>query len=284
MEEINVISQEVATCPLKWNSNNYSNETSETNNSIPFDIITAKNVCDWDIQIEWIIPDIVPEEALGAVVGKPKTYKTTFLVHLALAVSRGDLFLGRKCMKSKVLYLFLEGGDAILKESFEKAGLCPEDEIIFINDIPVEMTSRLENLEIIIQEYKPKLIIIDTFAIWENLADENNYGKVYAVLSKYIKLNKEYGTSIFFTRHSPKNASEGSDGVLGSTAFWGSLYTKIFLYRNDETFYRVDQRCSAGIEDTLLFIDHDNGTIAEGKKVADIKENEVESFIIDYIP
>src|SRR5262245_49976577 len=49
--------------------------------------------------------DILPKGGMSLNVAKPKVGKTTFALNLAVAVARGEPFLGRPTAKGKVIYL-----------------------------------------------------------------------------------------------------------------------------------------------------------------------------------
>jgi len=59
-------------------------------------------------QIDWVLEDTLPAAGMSLLVAKPKVGKSTLARCLALAVARGEEFLGRSTSQGVVVYLALE--------------------------------------------------------------------------------------------------------------------------------------------------------------------------------
>ncbi|PIZ18396.1 MAG: hypothetical protein COY50_15550, partial [Deltaproteobacteria bacterium CG_4_10_14_0_8_um_filter_43_12] len=71
-----------------------------------FNLIRASELLsNEELQTEWLWYEVLPDGGLSLVVSKPKVGKTTFSINLAIAVSKGDDFLGKKTTKGPVVYL-----------------------------------------------------------------------------------------------------------------------------------------------------------------------------------
>lgn len=235
---------------------------------------------------EWLIQDILGESQLAAIAGAPKTCKTIMAQHIALEVSRGGLFCGRKCKQGPVLCYFLEGGEAALKDGFQKKGACEEDEI-FINTLGASPNKDYaESLRETISsmETPPKLIIIDTFAKFTGLQNENSYAECVSRLKKLEDITKEFNVTIVFIHHAPKNANEGSYGLLGSTALYGACDNRLWLKKIDGQLYlSATHRNAAEMDFTQLHIDHDAGTISLGGTRSEQKQVDLAEEILNFV-
>lgn len=58
--------------------------------------------------LEFVIPDVAVDDGFSIIFGAGSAGKTFLLLSAALAVSRGDMFLGRQCQKRNVLYIDCE--------------------------------------------------------------------------------------------------------------------------------------------------------------------------------
>jgi RecA-family ATPase len=61
---------------------------------------------------------------MSLLVAKPKVGKTTLAFNLAVAVSRGEEFLGRKTTQGPVVYLALEEKKGEIKKKLNRSWLC----------------------------------------------------------------------------------------------------------------------------------------------------------------
>lgn len=96
-----------------------SKEANEVINSKGFNFLSMDELlCKPDEQHQWVVQDLLPTAGLSVLAGKPKIGKTTLVRFLALCVSRGEEFLGRKTMKGKVLYIALEEKEFEVKKHF----------------------------------------------------------------------------------------------------------------------------------------------------------------------
>lgn len=60
--------------------------------------------------LEFVVPDLLAEDGITILFGAGSAGKTFLLMKMALAVSRGDSFLGRSCKRLNVLYVDCETG------------------------------------------------------------------------------------------------------------------------------------------------------------------------------
>ena len=145
--------------------------------------------------------------------------KTYLAQAMAIAVSRGDAFLGMACLQSPVLYLDLENPAYVVQDRLQP--MTSEESIpklriwgIWNEQQPPQYGSEL--LLTIAKETQP-LIIIDPFRYFHN-AKENDSDEMSAVM-QYLRACARYGGAVVVMHHPAK--TEGSTG-RGSTAIRGA--------------------------------------------------------------
>jgi hypothetical protein len=124
---------------------------------------------------EPIVDDIIAEGETIGLVGKPKAGKSRLGQQMALAVSRGESFLGRGVPKARrVLILDLENRAARVRARFKKmSGESPGDERLFIyapetlSDLGVTLATPqgIKALKQLVADVRPDLLIIDTWRL-----------------------------------------------------------------------------------------------------------------------
>jgi hypothetical protein len=145
--------------------------------------------------------------------------KTYLALAMAIAVSRGDAFLGMTCLQCPVLYLDLENPAYVVQDRLHP--MTSEESIpklriwgIWNEQQPPQYGSEL--LLTIAKETQP-LIIIDPFRYFHN-AKENDSDEMSAVM-QYLRACARYGGAVVVMHHPSK--TEGSTG-RGSTAIRGA--------------------------------------------------------------
>jgi archaellum biogenesis ATPase FlaH len=72
---------------------------------------------------KWLWKNLIPERSITFVVGDAGSYKSTFLLALCKAISRGERFLGRPTKRRRVLYLDNENPLGVLAERDKEMNL-----------------------------------------------------------------------------------------------------------------------------------------------------------------
>jgi len=170
---------------------------------------------------DWLIYDFVEEGAFAIGSGKAKSGKTIFFSGMALAVSAGAEWMGRKTKKVKTLYLALEDTDYSIKQRILKQtqddGL--ERDIDFKTEFENLSGAGIKHLreEIISNDYK--LVIIDTLTSATGRFDQMDALQVAITFKALRKVSKDTRSTIFLVDHQSKGSKEGidiSDVHLGS--------------------------------------------------------------------
>ena len=84
-----------------------------------------------DTAERWVVDGIIPTGGLTLVCAAPKAGKSTAMRCLALAVARGDDWLGRRTTQGPVLYLCLEDKRSEVRRHYAKMSAEPGEPIEF---------------------------------------------------------------------------------------------------------------------------------------------------------
>lgn len=154
---------------------------------------------------KFFIDGLLPE-GLSFVAGPPKFGKTYLNLQLAVSVATGEEFLGHPVNQCNVLYLYLEGDAAQVKQRLHDIygeRKLPSS-LYFIHEIPCLSSGGMSELFRIVQEYGIRLVIIDT---WQLIRDEATtrgtaYQREYNELTTLRgELYGKLGVSILLTHH-----------------------------------------------------------------------------------
>lgn len=167
-----------------------------------------------------IVEDLLYKKNLSILSAKPKVGKSTLARFLSSQVNSGGIFLGRKCIRSRVLYFSLEEPLFNVKRDFEAIMVQNPEDLFIINELELPT---LKSIEQTVQKMKPDLVIIDTMIHATQVPDINDYYKNTAALASYRALANKNDCHIMFIHHSKKGDSSGAESVLGSSGIIGSV-------------------------------------------------------------
>ncbi len=186
----------------------------------------------------WIVPNILPQ-GLAVLAGRPKGGKSWLALKLALSVASGTEFLGNDCKPGKVLYAALEDTPYRLKSRIGK--LWDDDRTVpadlhATTDIPRLDATGLPVLEAWVQEHRPRLIILDTWAKCKASGDskKNAYEQDVEIASRIKKLADENECCILLLHHENKaNANDQNwlNSLSGSLGLPATVDTILSLKR-----------------------------------------------------
>jgi AAA domain len=228
--------------------------------------------------VEWLVDGLLPSGGFSLLAAKPKVGKSTLARCLALAVARGESFLGRATSQGPVIYLALEEKRSEVRKHFQAMDASGEEEIyIYAATAPVDA---LEKIHAVVEEKRPVLLIIDPLFRMTRVKDSNDYAQVTAALEPLMSLARETGCHVLVIHHLGKGERTGADAILGSTAIRAAVDTSVILKRSER--YRTicsEQRYGEDLDETTLRFDSQTRTISLG----DTKEHEEESVIAQAI-
>jgi AAA domain/CHC2 zinc finger/Toprim-like len=233
-------------------------------------------------QTRWLVEDHLPIGGDSLLVAKPKVGKSTLARCLALAVARGDDFLGCKTAQGTVFYLALEEKRDEVRRHFRAMGARPEDPIfIFCAPSPAD---GLALLRVEVDRAKPVLIIVDPLFRFSRIKDGNDYAQVTNALEPLHVLARETGSHLLAVHHEGKRGGADGDGVLGSTALFAAVDTLLTMRRTER--YRTlssIQRYGTDLDEITLEYNTETRTLSAGVPRAAADEAEAANAILEFL-
>ena len=174
-------------------------------------------------QVEYLVPALgIARNTITLWTGSDGEGKTYLAQVMALAVARGDTFLGMICQQAQVLYLDLENPGYVVQDRMQSllddrtapGGLRFWGTWLEIDQQPPHAGSEL--LLTIAKETKP-LVIVDPFRYFHD--GEENDSTAMAGVMQYLRACAAHGCAVVILHHPAK--AEGSTG-RGSSAIRGA--------------------------------------------------------------
>jgi len=230
----------------------------------------------------WLVEGRLPRSGFSILAGKPKAGKSTVARCLALAVSRGEPWLGSPTHRGVVLYLGLEEKRAEVQTHFKAMGATEEDPVhVFVAPSPQD---GLERLRTSTAELSPALIIIDPLFRFVRIRDANDYAVVTASLEPLMVLARGTAAHVLAVHHMGKGERTGGDSILGSTALFGAVDTALLLRRSEK--YRTlssIQRYGEDLGEITLSLDPDTRIVTAGVPRSDADAASAADAILEWL-
>jgi AAA domain len=212
----------------------------------------------------------LPVGGLSICSAKPKVGKSTLARNLAVAVAKGEPFLGRETKKGKVLYLCLEEKRSEIRNHFERMSADSDNILIYTGDTPA---NAMDEIAIAIAEHEPALAIIDPLSRVLRVPDFNDYGSMSRAFEPIIDLARNTGCHIMALHHDSKMDRSGGEALLGSTAIFGAVDCHIQLRKREQgrTISTI-QRYGEDLLETVVVLDKEKGTV--------VGQGDLQSFVL----
>ncbi len=213
-------------------------------------------------EAEWLWEGVLPRGGMSLQVAKPKVGKTTTALRLAVAVSRGEDFLGRTTTQVPVIYLALEEKKAEVRKCLAALGVTNEPLHFHFGLAPKD---GIREIDVLAAETGAGLIIVDTLQKLTRIRDLNDYALVTNTLEPLLAVARDRNCHIMLLHHASKAERTDGDEILGSTALLGAVDTAIILKKREQgrTFSTI-QRYGNDIPETLLILHPDFSLTTEG--------------------
>lgn len=186
---------------------------------------------------DWLVSGYVGHDVVTGLAGKPKAGKTTFCMHLALAVAGGMAFLGRPTRQAKVLWLNLETSRRLARWKLRQiCGSDGDSNFYIVNATRAEATPAL--LQRWVQEYEIGLVVIDSLSKWWNIAEENSGVEAERGVDPALQLARRTGCGVLLIYHTTKHPKPGQsilDLFRGSGAITAALDLGIVLTKTGDS-------------------------------------------------
>jgi len=236
-----------------------------------------------DALVSWLVEGVLPTDGLSLLAAKPKVGKSTLARCLALAVARGEEFLGRMVAQGPVIYLALEEKRSEVKKHFLDLG-ADGTEPIYIHCAAAPQDA-LVALHDEIKLHKPALVIIDPILRMTRVKDANDYAQVSNALEPLMSLAREYGAHLLMVYHLGKGErSDASESILGSTAFFAAVDTAVIMKRLEhERTIQSRQRYGDDLPETVLNFDPERRAVSLGPQRSEAENKRVAEAILDFL-
>lgn len=224
-----------------------------------------------------------PAGGFSLLTAKPKVGKSTLMRNLAVAVSRGEPFLGRSTVKGKVLYLCLEEKRQEVRKHFERMGAGGESILIHSGDTPRSTVEAVEALRVAIEAHSPSVVFVDPLSRVARKVDFNDYG-LSETLELFIDLARESGAHICALHHEGKGEREGSDSILGSTALFGAVDCHLSMKRRQAgRTVTSSQRYGEDLPETVLDLQKDTGLVSEAGELSEVLQARTKADVLSAV-
>ena len=182
-----------------------------------------------------IVEGYAYEHAITDLAAHPKMGKTTFLGALAVAVCRGQPFLGLETRQGMVLYLSEETPRTFLSAMY-RVGAAQEESLlaVFRHDaFGLEWPEVCAQVADLCRQYGVVLVIVDTLSDWANIRgdEENSAGAALKAIQPLRDLAELPNLAVIVARHERKSGGEVGQAARGSSQFTGAVDVVVSLRR-----------------------------------------------------
>lgn len=211
-------------------------------------------------EVEWLWYPFIPIGKITIVQGDPGEGKTTFILHLAALLSRGEALPCEVDERQPVCIIYQTAEDGLedtIKPRLEDAGAdCSK--IIVIDETENELTMSDERLERAIQETGAKLVILDPIQAYLGAEiDMHRANEIRPILKRLgIMAEKNHCAIVLIGHMNKASGSKSTYRGLGSIDFQATARSVLVVGRIKD-------------KPTIRVIGHDKSSLApEGKSIA----------------
>jgi hypothetical protein len=245
--------------------------TGDTTELLP--VVRAARLDDAPEQPQWLIDRLWARASVGILGGAPKCCKSWLALDLALSTASNT-----RCLDTfdvydpgNVLLYMAEDAAAVVKTRL--MGMCRHRaisldtlalDVITAPSVRIDCEKDQARLARTVRRCSPRLLVLDPFVRLHRV-DENDAGKVAAVLGYLRALQREYDVAILLVHHTRKNgpaSGQAGQNLRGSGDLhaWGD--SNLYLRRKDERLtLTIEHRAAAAPEPlSLLLRSNDDGT------------------------
>lgn len=244
-------------------ANDYQNKAGNLKDILPIidgrnetgglDFVWAQDLIGKPAPVRWLIKNWIPQQSVGMIYGPPGGGKTNFILDVACTLSTASMDResptrwadGRKCRRSKIVYLCGEGVDGL--KGRLNAWMIAHDtaNIGYFGIIkrPVDLDV-LGGVDMAIATIREQIgdsdldmLIIDTVNRYMS-GDENSAQDTRMFLNQTARFRETFGCTVVYIHHSGKNDTDITS-PRGSSAFTGAMDFLIAVYEDKDRGIRV---------------------------------------------
>lgn len=191
--------------------------------------------------VRYFVPNMIPEGALVAVLGRPETFKTFAMMQLGLAGAGGPDWLGLGLGDRRpFLYVSNEKSPATVRERLRRmtADAPPVERVHIIHRRGVTFGDRHRWGEVlaVAADLGRPFAVCDTLASLTGPGFNENDGSHMAVALGALRQLTDLGATVALLHH-PAKYGEGTGGIRlrGHTSLWGEVDSVVQLTREDRS-------------------------------------------------
>ena len=234
-----------------------------------------------DAPLEFAVADLAPCPGTGLVLAAPKVGKTRLGFDCALAVSRGEPFIGRRTTRGRaVIFAFQESVPVVRQRLVELGARADDDLYLWTGPVPAGMRP----IDLIRREagnLDARYVLVDMLAHALPGIDVNEYGAMHAGMDSIKCLAEDLGAHVAMTHHTRKSGGEHGAQSLGSQAAFGGVDVEVTIAREPGT----NSRYLSSTNRVGSSIDHVECVLGEDGRIrlGVTRTGELEQDILDHI-
>ncbi len=211
-------------------------------------------------EVEWLWYPYIPVGKITIVQGDPGEGKTTFILHLAALLSKGEAL---PCEEERrepinIIYQTAEDGleDTIKPRLLEANADC--NRILVIDETEAELSMTDERLESAVRETGAKIVILDPIQAYLGASvDMHRANEIRPVMKRLGNMAEKYGCAIILIGHMNKaSGSKSTYRGLGSIDFQATARSVLIVGRVKD-------------DNAIRIVAHDKSSLAlEGASIA----------------
>ncbi len=192
--------------------------------------------------VEWLVNDILTSNELFLLAAPPRGGKSLFAMGLSKAVATGSNFLDRPVMQGPVIYVNLEDADAKIRERVEAQEWPADIDVYWLNLFKL---SQLHELIEIIEEFEPRLVVLDTLSRIRSEGISESSAEMSQVLEPLQECAKRCNTCILLIHHTKKinvednESMEAAESIRGSSAIRATCRGTLVIAPSTECYRLV---------------------------------------------
>lgn len=190
-----------------------------------------------DVDVQWLIEDLIPQRGMAALYGKPGAYKSFVSLYISAMVAEGRDCFFRKANPGRVVYVMGEGGHGAARRAraLESLHGFNKPNVTFLRSA-LDLRGSMNDAASLIEAVKatgecPALIVIDTLARNFGGGNENSSEDMGAFIKTVGYLQEEMNCAALVVHHSGKDEAKG---MRGHSSLFGAVDTELEVVKISE--------------------------------------------------
>lgn len=198
---------------------------------------------------EWIVDDLIPEQAIVLLSAHPASFKTWWALDLSLKVAAGESFLNHfETNQTGVLIMDAESGDRQLQKHFKILGARNELPVFYKTCNRKRIDKNFANsILVVCAMHNIKLVIFDSLTRFHN-ANENDAREMSEIFESFTTLKNNGITSLIICHSRKTNFESGgynrrnqAESIRGSSDILAACDLHLIMNRGDDNVVKICQ-------------------------------------------